>query len=437
MGLFNSEYTDPSLYHWYDESTRHYEFLLKRAAKKRDDETITVFFNSRQFRQTIDSILIALERLKVGPNKEYYRLINETKGDYSKRKTGNIYDRLRYTVSYMEEQGSLDDPGNVLHHTFINTFTQIFHILEDPQWKRTFMTAYDHCSRYSEKSIAISYKVFYIALVISFETIATMVLDFQVLNESGIGSKKRLIDIMNKKKALMENLVKPAIDLVCLCHLTKNPEIELNKMLNDELKTRDFTRSRESFSIEPTERLYSSEGIIGDIRDLLFENDGRMTRLTKGLLLVASVALGMYICLNFFPAMRYIIYYIATLKVNKEKETEIVAEILGNNILRLKREMDEETNPTKKAFKKKVIEKQLELYNHMQKEIRFYHQNSEFVVNQDVLELMKKDESKVLAVKPSTPQSKPALQTITQPTKPSVAVSKPVIDDEPVFDMDI
>jgi hypothetical protein len=81
--------------------------------------------------------------LKQG-NPEYYKLLDETNGDYSRRKGGKIPEQIRDHVDWAKE---MIRGNSTLKYSILGIFVDTYSLLNDLKWRAAFKLAFDYCRK--------------------------------------------------------------------------------------------------------------------------------------------------------------------------------------------------------------------------------------------------------------------------------------------------
>ena len=335
---------------------------------KDNTKTSDSFFKSPSYKLIISLFKKAIAKFENGENKDYYKHVYLTLGDYSKRKgyEGNIYVNMREQALYIKDYVN---EHSAAKYTILGVYADLWDILENEKWKIAFKRAFTYeKSSKNENSIVDGFRLLYVSLVLAFEYISFRIVDFKYALYSGLSDEAAINDIQNKNKALMKNIVIPSIDIITLCNNVSTPLITINSLIKEE---ENGLKSTESY--DPTKSEEAFGNTIGTLFNM-FKSSKVGTTITTGVKNAGSfafkkhpwigiVALSVIFIVVAFHASRSIIYFIGIHKVNLEKELELQSELIGNNINELKNKMQKASSEEEKARYSNIIAKQLEIKN--------------------------------------------------------------------------
>ena len=311
---------------------------------KDNTKTSDSFFKSPSYKLIISLFKKAIAKFENGENKDYYKHVYLTLGDYSKRKgyEGNIYVNMREQALYIKDYVN---EHSAAKYTILGVYADLWDILENEKWKIAFKRAFTYeKSSKNENSIVDGFRLLYVSLVLAFEYISFRIVDFKYALYSGLSDEAAINDIQNKNKALMKNIVIPSIDIITLCNNVSTPLITINSLIKEE---ENGLKSTESY--DPTKSEEAFGNTVGALFNM-FKSSKIGTTITTGVKKAGSfafkkhpwigiVALSVIFIVVAFHASRSIIYFIGIHKVNLEKELELQSELIGNNINELKNKM--------------------------------------------------------------------------------------------------
>jgi hypothetical protein len=222
----------------------------------------------------------------------------------------------------------------------------------------------------------------YIATVVAFEAIALKILSFEYDVHSGLSDEKAILEIMQKHTPFMKNLVFPAINLVSLCNNTKDPLNAINQIIYDETQMKDQlkakeataalnTNAAESFSFASTVFNWLGgvgSGIVTALGEAATGGAGALGIPVAAFIVLFSLTV--YLVFFGIPTARLIIYYVNMHKVNIQKELELQAELLNNNILLLQERLEKTTDPDERIRLQNIISRQIEMLSKLQANLK-------------------------------------------------------------------
>jgi hypothetical protein len=368
------------------------------------------FYNSRVYKLFTASIYKALNSLEKGKNQQYYKYINQSAGDYSKRKGGNVSDQMVSHADFIDKFIKKEKNEN-LEYSLLGIFVDIWNILENQKWKAAFKRAFTHVDKTgATNTVASSFKMIYIALVIAFESIGLKMLSFEYDIHTGLDPEVAILNIMRLHSSFMKTIALPMIKIICICELISDPLKMVNEVINDENAVKEAKKkARESGSpYKPEENgLTAVETYkIEQIDNAQVKNNKSQESMGASLLALITaaaaakgftgtaaaggvVAVGatltnplttaiivfatiIVLLLIAVPIARLIIYWVNVKKVDIQKELEIQAELLNNNILLLQEKLEKTTNAEERAKLQNIISKQFDMLTKFQQQIKKY-----------------------------------------------------------------
>jgi hypothetical protein len=378
------------------------DVILKRKGGKGNP---LAFFNSRMYRLFNASMFKALHALETGKSQQYYKYLNQSGGDYSKRKGGNVQSQMVSHAEFISDFIKKSHSEN-LQYSLLGIFTDIWEILKDPKWVSAFKRSFAQVAKTGEtNSIITSFKMIYLALVIAFESAGLKILSFEYDVHTGIEPEKSILNIMNQHSSFMKSVILPIIRVICICKNIKNPLDMVNELIKDENTAKDALKKAresgnprdervngltavESFKIERFDTALHKKSTEGGLVALfvaisnffgmgeLFSTLGAggtaigaatLGPVTAGILIFTVVIIILIIAV---PVTRLIIYWVNVKKVDLQKELEMQAELLNNNILQLQEKLEKTSNKEERARLQNIINKQIEMLISLQGKIK-------------------------------------------------------------------
>jgi hypothetical protein len=375
------------------------------------------FFNSRLYRLFTASIFKALNSLEKGKNQQYYKYINQSAGDYSKRKGGNVATQMASHAEFINSFIKKEKNEN-LEYSLLGIFVDIFNILEDQKWKSAFKRAFMHVDKTGATNTVVSaFKMIYIALVITFEAIGLKMLSFEYDVHTGIDPETAILNIMKLHSSFMKSVTLPMIKVICICELINDPLKMVNEIISDENTVKEAKKKAreagypykveenglsalESFKIERMDNILCNKnkstesGLLAAVTTALysiFSTTAAGSAVTTAVLPGGSLAAGaaaasinpitaaillcsviIILILIAIPTARLIIYWVNVKKVDIQKDLEMQAELLNNNIILLQEKLEKTTNKEERARLQNIITRQIEMLVKLQNDIRKY-----------------------------------------------------------------
>lgn len=314
-------------------------------------------------------------------NPEYFKIISDTNGDYSRRKGGNISENALAHYNWVKEQIR---KNSVLKNSILQVFIDTYDILKDLKWKAAFKLSFDYCKKNSDYSNLVSgIKSLYFALVISFESMLLKVIEVEYNVSYGKDMQTIVLELQDKYYTYMKKSVIPTINLTTLMRNTKDPNQCIKTLIVGEDKKKKSTESGIPVYKSPETR--SQEGAWFDT---MKHASGSIAAIAVGGLVVAggivSGVLGagaitaglliaggsLWLLIVTIPSVRLIIYYNAIANINLQKELKLQEEMLNNNIAVLTEKYNSMKDGPEKEKLKDVIDKQKEFYENIQSKLK-------------------------------------------------------------------
>jgi hypothetical protein len=369
------------------------------------------FYNSRIYRLFTSSMFKVLNSFEKGSNKEYYKYLNQSHGDYSKRKGGDIARRMASYTEFVKD--ILDSNNGDLQYSLLGIFIDIYEILTDRSWISAFGRAFSHIDKTgAANTIITSFKMIYMALVITFESIGLKLVLFEYDMIQGSDPAKSIEKIMTQHSSFMKSIALPMIKIICMCRNIKDPLSAVNGLINDENKVKDAKKRAgesgypykpeengltavESYKIEQLDNASFAKSneaagplaAVGAAVTALLGGGGGAaaaggagTAAVGGLsilglgtgLSIAVIVVMIILLIAAVPVARLVIYWLNVRKVDIEKELEMQAELLSNNITRLKEKLDKTSDKEERARLQNIIDKQIAILKKIQEDIKKY-----------------------------------------------------------------
>jgi hypothetical protein len=400
MALFNfKDISFNTIKNEYEDGLKKYkpEVIFKNKGKR---ESPLAFFNSRIYRIFTASIYKSLKTLEKGKNKEYCQHILQSKGDYAKRKGGDVARQMFDHADYIEQLLKKENNPN-LRYSLLGIFTDIRHILDNQKWVSAFKRACAYVDKTGKtNTIVSSFMMIYLALVITFESIGLKLLSFEYDLYTGITAEQSILNIMKTHSSFMKSVVMPMIRVICICLNSTDPLKMVNDLIRDEETVKTARKKAqeggypykseengltaiESFQVEQTDNTVtkSKEGFFAALAGGLVTLTGGSA--TAGGVVAAGFTLPVWGALVLFavvvilllcavPVARMIIYWASVRKVDLQKELEMQAELLNNNIMLLQEKLEKTHDKAERARLQNIINKQIALLVDLQGKIKKY-----------------------------------------------------------------
>jgi hypothetical protein len=398
----------------FDAIRKEYENNLKSLdpdtiiKNKRGKGNSASFYYSKFYKIFLASVYKTINSLEKGKNKQYFKYINQSQGDYLKRKGGNVSSQMISHAEFIES--FIKKSGNPnLQYSLLGIFVDIWKILNDQKWKQAFKRAFSYSNTTGQTNTLItSFRMIYIALVIAFESIGLKMLSFEYDVHTGIDPENSVINIMNRHTSFMKSVAIPIIRIICICRNVKDPmkmvdeiiineeevkkakkkagesktpygEKELTVMESYKIEQMDNTlqiQSREALPAIPLVTTAISHflgmGVAGGAGGTAAAAGVTTAALGPVLGLILLIAVSVVLVIFATPATRLIIYYVNMHKVDLQKELEMQAELLNNNILSLQEKMEKASDEKERARLQNIINKQIGFLINLQSKIKKY-----------------------------------------------------------------
>ena len=341
----------------------------KDPSKDTTAKTPESFFKSPLYRSVILLMGKAIKKFESGTNKDYYKHVYITQGDYSKRKgyEGSIYDSMKEQAEYIQEYVK---SHGFAKYTILGIYSDLWDILTDSKWRIAFKKAFDYPVDEKNRSIVDGFRLSYVALVLAFESIAVKIVDFKYALYSGIADVDAINSIQNDNASMMKNMVIPSIELITLCKNTSTPLHIVEDMIAEEEKGKKSTESYDPTT--STEGVFSetigklmSKIVIPGISKGVSKISGLASKHPKLAIPIAAIAAAILFTILAFNASRMILYYVGIHKIDLEKRLEIESELIANNVNELKLKAEKASTKEERDRWNNIIAKQLEIKNNI------------------------------------------------------------------------
>jgi hypothetical protein len=416
---------------------KEYESDLKRLNRDVIDKmkggkgNSLAFFNSRVYRVFTSSMFKVLNTLDKGKSRQYYNYLNQSAGDYSRRRGGNVAEQMKNHANFIENILKKEKNDN-LEYSLLGIFTDIYDILEDQKWKAAFKRAFSHVDKSgATNTIVTAFKMMYLALVITFETTGLKLLSFEYDLHTGIEAEQSISNIMTKYSSFMKSVAIPMIKVICICQNIKDPLSVVNELIKDETTANDMKKKAKEagYPYKPEENgLSAMESFrVGRMDNELFSKSkssesGPMMAIiaaakalsggagAAGAVSTAAGAAGagaaanpvvmtilifaaiVILLLIAVPVARLVIYWVNVKKVDIQKELEMQAELLSNNIVQLQEKLEKTSNKEERARLQNIINKQIDMLVKLQENIKKYL-DDEYEASVDAEQLAEDDDN--------------------------------------------
>lgn len=331
-------------------------------------------------------------------NVDYYKIIEETNGDYSRRRGGDIAAQLKSHVDW-----SNDTIGKypATRYSLLGVFIDVYSILSDMKWRAAFKLAFDYCKKNGDnKTIISAIKNLYFGMVVSCETTLLKVIELEYDIAMGIQVEEALLQLQNKYYTFMKKNIIPTINLYTLMKNINDPIQYVKNIITGETKAKKAT---ENFTV-PMYIDENTRSIEGRLWDTVKHSGGAITNIiassgttalgTAGAVagIGGGIAIGSTLTIPFaaiiavigalwfiftiLPSIRIIIYYAMISKTNIQKELKLNEEMLKNNIAELQAKFNSMRDGPEKEKLGTIIEKQKKYYEEILKKIEDNNNNS-------------------------------------------------------------
>lgn len=360
----------------YEAGSRNYN---PDSVAKNKDSNPAAFYSSSMYKAFMSVMYKGMRKFESGSNKEYYNYLIATNGDYSRRKGGNVYEQMRSHAEFIKQYIAKEGNKN-LKNSFLQVYVDLWDILNDRDWKNAFRRAFEYSAKEGDNSIVSSFKFIYIAAIVALESISFKVVNFEFDVHSGINPDKAAADIMLQHNAFMKSVVVPAINLICLCQNTSKPLDVVNQVASDERAMKNKEKAKEAAGLMTEVQSYSVENsflgwVKSGAKSLYDVFNGLASAGAKSLgmstvsfVVIFSVAV--YLVFFAIPTARLIIYYVNMHKVNMQKELELQAELLNNNILVLQEQLEKTSDEKERIRLQNIISRQIEILAKLKAKIK-------------------------------------------------------------------
>jgi hypothetical protein len=301
-----------------------------------------------------------------------------------------------------------------LRYSLLGIFVDIFKILTNQKWVSAFARAFSYVDKTGKTNTIISsFQVIYIALVIAFESIGLKMLSFEYDLYTGIDPEKSILNIMKTHSSFMKSVALPMIKVICVCLNIDEPLKMINELIHDEETVKTAKKKAqeggypykseenglstiESYKVELADNEFTKShsksgesagtqaalGIAAEIISggVVLGTAAKIGTGTTFLGLALSPIVGVVIMCTFIlimlflavPVARLVVYWVSVRKIDIQKELELQAELLNNNIVMLQEKLSKTTNKEERVRLQNIINKQIELLVGLQSKIKKY-----------------------------------------------------------------
>lgn len=330
-------------------------------------------------------------------NLDYYKIIEETNGDYSRRRGGDIAAQIKNHVDWSND---IIGKRPSTRYSILGVFSDVYAILSDMKWRAAFKLAFEYCKKNGDtKTIISAIKNLYFGMVVSCETTLLKVIELEYDISLGKDVEEALLQLQTKYYTFMKKNIIPTINLYTLMKNINDPIQYVKNIITGESKAKKAT---ENFTVP----MYKDEhtlSVEGRMWDTIKHSAGAITNLiassgTAALGTTAAVVGGtsltiggvaafpitviiaaigsLWFIFTLLPSIRIIIYYAMISKTNIQKELKLNEEMLRNNIAELQAKYDSMRDGPEKEKLGEIIEKQKKYYEEILGKIEDDNRNS-------------------------------------------------------------
>lgn len=391
--FFGNRYDIASMKKLYEKADKN--FNPSKATNSTDSEPSAATFQTKIWYKLYSMVYKSAEKLKKGKNSEYYKQIDATNGDYSRRGQG-VGEQVEVTYSYIKKLIK-NDPK--LQYTMCGVFCDTYENLKDLKWRAAYKLAFDTVNKNKNvKSLVGAFKLMYWTQAFSCESMMLKLIEVPFKSEAGENVYDIVQNIQYKNREFMDKVVIPGINMNAMIRGTKDPAKLVRNYINGEKSAAKAQESmidihmtsEEGVVFETLKKaagniaLVVTEGIgaVGAIIGASSISGGGAGALTFALAPkigataavavgaaapIATVAAAVALCVLFLftliPTIRLIIYYAYTSEIDMTKELELHKVLLENNIGTLKEKYDGMRPGPEKDKLRDVIAKQEKMFD--------------------------------------------------------------------------
>lgn len=361
----------------YDKADKN--FNPKKKGLDNSKEVNPQAFTSKLYFKFLAMSSKTINKALKGNNQEYYKLIEETNGDYSRRRGGDIATQIKNHIDWSNEV--ISKYSNT-KYSILGVFVDVYSILNNIKWKAAFKLAFDYCKKTPDnKTIISAIKNLYFGMVVSCETMLLKIIELEYDISMGVPVEEAILSLQNKYYTFMKKNIVPTINLYCLMKNINDPIQYVKNIMTGENKAKKAT---ENFTM-PMYKDEHTMSVEGRVWDTIKGSAGAITNmfassgtaafgalLSTGVVEIANLtnpvgwvitAIGaLWFIFTIIPSIRIIIYYAMISKTNLQKELKLNEEMLKNNIAELQAKYNSMRDGPEKEKLRKVIEKQKKYY---------------------------------------------------------------------------
>ena len=364
----------------YDKADKN--FNPKKKGLDGNKDVNPMAFNSRIYFKFLAMSSKTINKALKSNNVDYYKIVEETNGDYSRRRGSDIAAQVKAHVDWANDTIS-QHPG--VRYSFLGVFADVYSILSDMKWKAAFKLAFDFCRKNGDtKTIISAIKNLYFGMVVSCETTLLKVIELEYNISLGTPVEEALLQLQNKYYVFMKKNIVPTINLYCLMKNINDPIQYVKNIITGENKAKKAT---ENFTIPMyiDEKTRSTEGrmwdtikhsagaitnliassgttAFGTIATTAAATGSAIGAITTPFAVIITVIGGLWFIFTLLPSIRIIIYYAMISKTNMQKELKLNEEMLRNNIAVLQAKYNSMRDGPEKEKLGEIIEKQKKYY---------------------------------------------------------------------------
>lgn len=382
MGFFTKikKYEPEDIKKMYENAERHFN---PQKAGGNNREPSPGAFTSKLYFKFLSLNYKTIQKAMSGSNKDYIHNLDKTSGDYSRR-PGPFYDSIKESISWINDIIKLNPR---MKYSILGVYKDIFEALNDNYWRQAFKLAFDYSKNTGDKkTISSGYKTLYYSLVIALETLVGAVVDFQLrYSLDGKDPVHHVVAIHYElPKGYMDKVVNAAINLVTLMKNTKDPVSYVKNLIKGE---NNAIKNKESLGFIEDENAKACEGLFSKA---FGENKFLWAIVATGFTALAiggGIGIFAFVLVLVFcivPCCRHIIYYVGITGIDLQKQSELNAEMLSNNIKALQEKLMNSDNDKEREKLSLVIEKQTKALNELKEKLYRKTGNLEYAVDNEL-----------------------------------------------------
>jgi len=343
---------------------KRYEEANRKFGSAKDNELKKEIATNKVYSKGMKFLYNTLTSIKSGNNSEsklYFQALEKTMGDYDKREskiTKHVEKIVSSTHKYLTDKKYNNE---FFKYSLIGIYHESHDILTAAKYKAMFKKACEIAQKKGDSNTSVTiFKLAYFALAFFTEMSTIHLMDFELDVINGMGPERAMENLHNTYRAFMKNVAMNIIPVnEFFKTMTGNPSSIITKLSSEEDKlAKAMSKESLDYSSDAKMSVEAEDDFKQFLAGGLITTTGIVGVLTVPVMGVSLFVVVIGLVVLTIPLIRYIIYWISTMKIDMGKSLELKAEMLDNNIASLRERLEQETDPKEKARLESVMKKQ-------------------------------------------------------------------------------